>query len=135
MSELPKSLRELPTVGDTAEHVWLMECLDRGFPEVGDRISADINTIGAMCRAEPKAAQVAMQRLACDIRRLRGARDADDEPTLEFFTFALGVIYTVYGGIAVVEGWMKEAGVPPELEMAVQIYPEILECAEALGPI
>ena len=126
----------LTTYGETQENAWLLECLDRGFPEVGDRITADLNTIGAMCLAEPKPAQVAIQMLASEVRNLRDAQTTDECSRLEFIRFALGAIFTVYAGVAVAEGWVKDIGViPPELKMAVKFYPEIVECAKALGPV
>ena len=124
------------TYGETQEYAWLTECLERRFPEVGDRITADLNTIGAMCRAEPKPAQVGIQTLAGHVRNLSDAQTPDEHSRLEFLRFALGAIFTVYTGIAVAEGWVEDVGmVPPELQVAVKLYPEIIECANALGSV
>lgn len=123
-------MKKLPTLGDTPEHAWMLEFLDRCFPESGGRVNADLQLAMAMCKAEPKCAQVAMQSFAHDIRsRLR------DEPETVFFRFALGVLFTAYVGLAYAEDRCNAGGLPPELELPVRWNPEIIACANELGPI
>ena len=118
------------TFGETAEHAWMLEFLDRCFPESGDRVSADLNLASAMCKAEPKAAQVTMQFLAQDIRA-----EKPDPAGVAFFRFALGVLFMAYAALANHEGRCGPDKIPPELKTVIEHYPEIIECANSLGPI
>lgn len=120
-----------PAFGDSAEHAWVVEFLDRCFPESGGRVNADLQMAGAMCRAEPKSAQAAMQLLAQDLR----LRDDLGPEQREFLRFALGVLFTCYAGVAAAEGRCRPGALPPELEGHVRWNPEIIECANALGPL
>jgi hypothetical protein len=123
-------MEKVPTLGDTPEHVWMLEFFDRCFPESGGRVNADLQLAMAMCKAEPKCAQVAMQWLAQEIRSgLHG------EPETVFLRFALGVLYTAYVGLAQAEGRCSATGLPAELELPVRWNPEIIACANELGPI
>ena len=125
------------TIGETPEHAWLVELLNRAFPETGRRVSADFQLIMTMCKAEPKAAQYGMQFLAQEVRKLRNKnKDPASHEKLSFTSFALGALFTAYSGLAVAAGIITESDLyPPELEMIVRTYPEVLECAEALPPI
>jgi hypothetical protein len=120
----------VPTLGDTPEHAWMLEFLDRCFPESGGHLNADLQLAMAMCKAEPKCAQAAMQSLAQEVRSRR-----HDEPEVVFLRFALGVLFTVYVGLAHAEGRCGASGLPPELELPVRWNPEIVSCANELGPI
>jgi hypothetical protein len=120
----------VPTLGDSSEHAWMLEFLDRCFPESEGRVNADISLAMAMCKAEPKCAQVAMQSLAQDIKWGR-LNEADSV----FARFALGVLFAAYVGLAYAEGRCSEGGIPAELELPVRLHPEILACANELGPI
>lgn len=125
------------TLGETPEHSWLLELLNRAFPETGRKVSADLQLIVAMCKAEPKAAQIGMQFLAEDVRRLRNEENTPaSREKLSFVSFALGALFTAYSGLALAEGRIAESDkYPPELDWTVRTYPEVLECAEALPPI
>jgi len=122
-------MKTLQKVGDTAEHAWMLEFLDRCFPESGNRVNADLHMAMAMCKAEPKCAQVAMQMLAQDIR----GRQPDE--SLAFLRFALGVLFTAYTSLAYAERRCSLDELPRELEIPVQLNPEILACANELGPL
>jgi hypothetical protein len=123
-------VEKLPTLGDTPEHAWMLEFLERCFPESGGRANADLHMALAMCKAEPKYAQVAMQWLAQEIRSRRR-----DESGAVFLRFALGVLFTAYAGVAHAEGRCGLSGLPPELETPVRLNPEIVACANELGPL
>lgn len=83
----------------------------------------------AMCKAEPKNAQFAMQSLAQRIRSgLRGE-------ALAFVRFALGVLFRIYTAVAYAEGRCGEGDLPAELELPVRWNPEIIECAEEVGAL
>jgi hypothetical protein len=120
----------LSKLGEAVEHAWMLEFLERCFPEQGDRVAADCNTACAMCQAEPKAAQFAMQYLAQEIRggKLSG-------PRLSFVRFALGILFTAYGAVAMNEQRTDADGLPPELRQILDWNPEIVECANALGEL
>ena len=119
-----------PTVGDTPEHTWMVEFLDRCFPESGGRTNADLQLSMAMCKAEPKCAQVAMQWLAQDIRSRRASG-----PEADFSRFALGVLFMSYVAVAIAEGRCGESEIPAELKTPIKWNPEIMACANALGPM
>jgi hypothetical protein len=123
-------MAKAPALGDTQEHAWLQEFIDRCFPESGGRVSADLQLAMAMCKAEPKCAQHAMQQLAQDLR----SHSAGDAAT-PFLRFALGVLFTAYTGLALAEGRCKAGSLPAELEMIVNWNPEIIACANELGAI
>ena len=118
------------TLEETPEHAWMLEFIDRCFPESDGRVNADINLAMAMCKAEPKCAQVAMQLLAQEIRS-----GVVDPPGTAFLRFALGVLFNAYMGLAVAEGRYSGNSLPPELEMPVRCNPEIIACANEMGPI
>jgi hypothetical protein len=83
----------------------MMELMQRGFPEVGDSINADVQLIMSMCKAEPKYAQFAMQHLAQDIRndsRYSGGPEATER--LPIARFMLGSLFLAYCGLAIAEG-------------------------------
>lgn len=108
----------------------MLEFLDRCFPESSGRVNADLQLAMAMCKAEPKCAQVAMQSLAQDIRSI-----PQDEPETIFLRFALGVLFTAYVSLAYAEDRCSVTGLPPELEIPVLWNPEIIACANEIGPI
>ena len=112
---------QVSKVGDTPEHAWILEYLDRCFPEVGGRVNADVSLAMAMCKAEPKYAQVAMQWLAQEIKS-----GHHDETRVAFLRFALGVLYTAYTSLADAEGRSTVDDVPLELQSVVRQYPEII---------
>jgi len=120
----------LPLWGETPERAWLHEFLQGAFPDAGGRVSVDFHFAMGMCRTEPKLAQVALQFLAQDVRAAKAPPDG-----LAFLRFATGVLYTVYCGLAQFEGRVGENDTPPELDDAIRLYPEIVACAEELGPI
>ena len=117
-----------PAWGESPEHAWTAEFLERCFPESAGRVNADMNLAMAMCKAEPKHAQVAMQLLAQEIR----ARSAEDTG-IPFLRFALGALFLSYVGLAYAEGRCPEGEVPQELHVPMQGNPEILECANGIG--
>ena len=119
----------LPTWDQSPERAWLSEFLGGVFPDVGGKVSADFHLALAMCRAEPKLAQVALQFLAQELREARAPEDG-----MQFLRFALGVLFISYCRFAQKEGRLGDSGIPPELELAVRSYPEILACANALVP-
>lgn len=116
--------------GDTPEHAWMLEFADRCFPESGDRITADYNLAMAMCKAEPKIAQFAMQIIAQKIRSRN-----DDKPDITFMRFQLGVLFTAYVRLALAEGRCAPGELPAEVHFAVRFNPEIIECTNELGEI
>jgi hypothetical protein len=83
----------------------------------------------AMCKAEPKSAQFGMQVLAQEIRV------RDDGPQVTFLRFALGVLFTSYNALAISEGRCGSGELPSELELPVRLNPEIIACANGLGPL
>ncbi len=123
-------MAKAPTLGDTQEHAWLQEFIDRCFPESGGHVNADLQLAMAMCKAEPKCAQYAMQQLAQDVR----SHPAGEAGTL-FLRFALGVLFTAYTGLALAEGRCNADSLPAELGMIVNWNPEIIACANELGRI
>lgn len=123
-------MQETPIIGDTAEHAWMIEFLDRCFPESGDRANADLKLVAAMCKAEPKYAQFTMQKLAQDIR----LGQLGQQETV-FIRFALGVLFTAYVALSYHEGRCRKGTIPAELELPVRMNPEIVACANELGPI
>ena len=118
------------TLGDTPEHAWMLEFSTRCFPESGERVNADLNLAMAMCKAEPKCAQAAMQLLAQEIRSERLGK-----PETVFFRFVLGVLFLAYVAVAHAEGRCASSDVPTELEMVLRWNPEIMACANEIGPI
>ena len=117
-------------LGDTAEHAWMLWFLERCFPESGDHVNADMSMAMAMCKAEPKLAQVGMQWLAQEIRFGK-----HDQERLIFLRFSLGVLFLAYAGLADAEGRCAPDQVPPELELLLKDNPEIIACANEIGEI
>jgi hypothetical protein len=120
--------RRVNVLGDTAEHAWMLEFLERCFPESENRVNGDFNLAMEMCKAEPKHAQVGMQWLAQEIRS-----GNHDQERLSFFRFSLGVLFMAYAGLAAAEGRCAPGEVPPELEFALKHNPEIIACANEVG--
>jgi hypothetical protein len=123
------------TLGQTPEYAWLMELMQRGFPETGHRINADVQVIMSMCKAEPKSAQFAIQHLAQDVREARRQpKDPDAAERLPIAEFMLGALFLGYCALAMAEGRVPENRYPPELAFSMQLYPEIQQCADAIQP-
>jgi hypothetical protein len=118
------------TLGETAEHAWMLEFMDRCFPEMGDRVNADLNLAMAMCKAEPKHAQVAMQWLAQEIRSGK-----PDPATITLFRFVLGALFMAYCAVATLEGRCASGEVPSELQFVLKHYPEIIQCANEVSEL
>jgi hypothetical protein len=114
----------------------MMELMQRGFPEVGEKVNADVQLIMSMCKAEPKSAQFAMQNLAQTVRNdTQNADDPEAAARLPVARFMLGALFTCYCGLALAEQRVPRGQYPPELAQIMQWYPEIEECVEAMGPI
>jgi hypothetical protein len=125
-----------PILGQTPEFAWMMELMQRGFPEVGAQITADVALIGSMCEAEPKSAQFAMQQLAQDVRHDTGTPDdSETAERLPIARFMLGALFLSYCAVAIADGRVPSGSYPPELAQIMRMYPEIQECADAIGPI
>ena len=124
------------TVGQTPEFAWMMELMQRGFPEVGDKIAADVPLIMSMCKAEPKSAQFAMQNLAQDVRN-DGGNPGNPEAAerLPVARFMLGALFLTYWALAIDDRRVPAGHYPPELTQIMRMYPEIQQCADAMGPI
>ena len=123
------------TLGRTPEFAWMMELMQRGFPEIGDKIGADMQIVMSMCKAEPKSAQFTMQSFAEDVRRdSRNPLDPDAAARLPVARFMLGALFLGYCALAVAEQRVPEDQIPAELTHILQRYPEIQQCADELRP-
>jgi len=118
------------TVGDSAEHSWLMEAINRAFSDSGGRIAADMQLLMHMCFAEPKSAQYAMQFLAQEVQQRLGGKPVvqADASTGSFVTY-LGAIAFAYGGVFV------DAEGVGSLEWLTGMYPVIADCMNAMSPV
>lgn len=114
------------TFGDTPAAAWYGDVLNNALRELPrGRSSVDMPLLVAMCKAEPKCAQITLQLLAAELKtQLHGMPVSDAAAEAQTTRLLIGAIFLAY---CVSRDAVAE--LPEELAFIIRLNPLILECA------